>query len=53
MIITCDECQASFKIKCEDELPIKFCPYCGNPTDANEEWEIDEEGDDENTISKS
>jgi|TARA_B100000959_G_C14588405_1_gene462973 rRNA maturation endonuclease Nob1 len=44
-MIMCEECEAKFKIKCEDELPIKFCPYCGNPLHNDGEWEIDEDED--------
>ena len=28
-MIICEQCEAEFKIKILNELPVKFCPCCG------------------------
>ena len=47
-MIVCDHCEAEFKIKVFIELPVKFCPCCGEALHNDEEWdEMDPLLDDE------
>ena len=42
-MIICEQCEAEFKIKILNELPVKFCPCCGEALHNDGEWEIDDE----------
>lgn len=48
-MIICESCEAEFKIKILNELPVKFCPCCGEALHNDGEWEdeMDPLGDDE------
>ena len=48
-MIICEECEAEFKIKIFNELPVKFCPCCGEALHNDGEWEdeMDPLGDNE------
>lgn len=43
----CVNCEIEFRIKHEnddDVFPVRFCPFCGNSLDPEEEtYEVDEE----------
>ena len=36
-MIICESCEAEFKIKVINELPVKFCPFCGEEHENIEE----------------
>ena len=38
-MIICEQCEAEFKIKVFNELPVKFSPCCGEALHDGEEWE--------------
>ena len=38
-MIVCNHCEAEFKIKVFNELPVKFCPCCGEALHNDEEWD--------------
>ena len=48
-MIICEQCEAEFRIKVDNDLSVKFCPCCGEALHNDGEWEID----DEDTISES
>ena len=39
-MIICEECEAEVKIKVYNELPVKFCPCCGEA--LHNDGELDE-----------
>ena len=38
-MIICEHCGAEFKIKVFNELPVKFCPCCGEALHEDGEWD--------------
>jgi NMD protein affecting ribosome stability and mRNA decay len=42
-MIICEECDAEIKIKIMNELPVKFCPCCGEALHNDGEWEHENE----------
>ena len=42
-MIICEQCETRFKIKILNELPVKFCPCCGDPLHNDGECKIDDE----------
>jgi len=41
-MIICEQCEAEFKIKVYNDLPVKFCPCCGEALHNDGEWEIED-----------
>mgnify|MGYP001169316309 CR=1 FL=1 len=55
-MIICENCEAEFNIKVHNELPVKFCPCCGEPLHQDDDWGCAPrltEDDDETAVSKS
>ena len=47
-MIICEQCEAEFRIKVDNDLSVKFCPCCGEALHNDEEWdEMDPLLDDE------
>ena len=38
-MIICESCDAEFKVKVLNELPVKFCPCCGESIHKDEDWD--------------
>jgi len=44
-MIVCEHCEAEFKVKVLNELPVKFCPCCSEPIHSDEEWDNEYENE--------
>ena len=38
-MIVCEHFEAEFKIKVYNELPVKFCPCCGEALHDGDDWD--------------
>ena len=43
--IVCDGCETEFTIAAESEVPVQFCPFCGEYIDEDEDEDLDDFGD--------
>ena len=51
-MIICESCDAEFKVKVLNELPVKFCPCCGEAIHNDADWEDEIKYEDEECESK-